>query len=137
MPLAFKEIESKVEGLPFADYWAELDGKELPIVFERKALGDLFSTLTGGYKRFRKEIDKVKEAGVQMEILIEGSLTDVLGGYEYSTVPGKVILKTLSMLKVRHNVNYHFFNNRDEMSRYIHEVFSACQRNYGVDRKVT
>ena len=39
------------------DYaWETDSGYILPLTFERKSLGDLFSTLGKGYPRFKKEI---------------------------------------------------------------------------------
>jgi ERCC4-type nuclease len=133
-PLKFKDgvfDEIVVEGLPVGDYWAELDGKELPLCFERKALGDLFGTMTAGYRRFKKELSRAKEFGLRIVLVIEGSMREVEAGYRYSQFPGRAMLKKLAMLYVRYDLEYHFFNDRREMARFIEEVFDACRRNYG------
>jgi len=126
----FEEIE--IRGMPVGDYWLEIDGKEVPLCFERKSLGDLFSTMTSGYARFKKELARAKEAGLTVILVIEGSMREVAVGYEYSRFSGDSMLKKLAMLRVRYDLEYHFFNDRREMSRFIEEIFSAVQRNWGV-----
>ena len=92
-PLEFEEgdvfDEVVREGVPVADYWAELDGIQLPLVFERKAMGDLFGTMTKGYQRFKREIERGKEHKLQIVLLIEGSMRDVAKGYKHSKFEGK------------------------------------------------
>lgn len=136
-PLEFKEgvfEEVVVEGLPVGDYWAEIDGAEVPLCFERKGLGDLFGTMTGGYKRFKKELARAKEFDLKVVLVIEGSMMDVYRGYKHSRFSGESMLKKLAMLYVRYDLEYHFFNSRREMARYIEDVFSAVRRNYGVKK---
>ena len=125
---AFDEII--VEGLPFGDYWAELDGKELPLIIERKSLGDLFGTMGSGYKRFKKEMLKAKEAKAHMILGIEANMRQIAAGYEHSTISGDSILKKLAMLRVRHDIEVAFFNSKRELARWIEELFGACKRNY-------
>lgn len=142
IPEIRKEIfdEINIEGLPFGDYWNIWkfeDGKEytVPIAFERKNLADCFGTMTSGYERFRKEIEKAKKNNFSLILLIEGSIRDVAKGYEYSQFSGDSMLKKLAMLRVRYDLEYHFFNDRREMSRFIEEIFMAVKRNYKVEDK--
>lgn len=127
-PGIFEEIHT--EGLPVGDYWAELEGVEIPMAFERKAKGDLFGTMTQGYERFKREMDRAKEANLSLVLLIEGSMADIAQGYEHSQYSGESMLKKLAMLRVRYDLEYHFFNSRREMARYIEEIFDAVRRNY-------
>jgi len=132
-PLEFKPgvfDEIVVEGLPYADYWAEIDGKQIPLCFERKGFGDLYGTMTAGYPRFKRELELAKENKFAIILLIEGSMREVAGGYHHSKFTGDSMLKKLAMLYVRYGLEYHFFNDRREMSRYIEEVFSAVHRNF-------
>ena len=122
--------EFEVRKLVVADYGAELDGIELPLVFERKGKGDLYGTMTQGYERFRKQIGKAKELGIKMVLLIEGSMREIASGYEHSQFEGDSMLKKLAMLYVRYDLEYHFFNDRYEMARHIEETFDAIRRNW-------
>lgn len=126
--------ESVVEALPFGDYWAEYknanEWQEIPIVFERKSLVDCFGTLTGGYTRFKNEMKRAKDAGVLFILIIEGSLKTVFEGCEYSKFSGESMLKKLFTLWVRYDVIPVFCNDRDEMRRFIEEMYSAFYRNW-------
>lgn len=124
-----------VEGLPFGDYWNFWrfdDGTEktIPICFERKGLGDLFGTMGKGYERFKKEMERAKEAKFHLILIIEGSIRDVNRGYEHSSIKGESMLKKLAMLRVRYDLEVLFFEDRKSMARWIEEVFSAVERNY-------
>jgi len=135
-PLSFRtECFDKfvVEGLPFGDYWCSVGGHEVPICFERKALGDLFGNMTNGYERFKKEMGRAKAAGHSLILLIEGSMRQVAAGYEHSQYSGDSMLKKLAMLRVRYDLESHFFNDRREMARYITEIYQAVGRNYKVN----
>lgn len=118
--------------MPVGDYWCELDGKEIPICFERKSLGDLFGTMGKGYPRFKKELARGKESGMAIILVIEGSIRDIAKGYKFSKIKGSSMLKKLAMLRVRYDLEFHFFNDRVEMARYIEEIFNAVQRDWGV-----
>lgn len=129
-PGVFDSIE--VKGMPFADYWLEIDGKEVPIMMERKGLGDLFGTMGQGYERFKVEMKKAKDMDCHMMLLVEGSMMDVWKGYEHSSISGDSMLKKLAMLRVRYDLEVHFFNTRREMARFIEEIYSAVVRNWVV-----
>lgn len=132
-PLEFKTgafDEVVVEGLPIGDYWAEIDGIEVPICFERKAMGDLYGTMTHGYERFKREMERAQKHGVKLVLLIEGSMREVAAGYAHSKFTGDAMLKKLAMLYVRYDLEYVFCNDRREMARRIEETFQAIKRNF-------
>lgn len=120
----------KVRALSFGDYGAEIAGGLVPIVFERKGLGDLFGTMTGGYKRFKKEMMRAKEANTPLVLLIEGTMREVGGGYEHSRFSGDSMLRKLAMLRVKYDLEYHFCESRADMARLIVDWFEAVDRNY-------
>lgn len=124
-----------VRGLPVGDYWCTLDGEELPIAFERKALGDLFGTMTNGYERFKHEMKRANESGITLILVIEGSMRTVGKGYEHSQFSGEAMLKKLATLRVKYDLEYHFFNDRREMARFIEEIFLAIARLYRKEKK--
>jgi len=138
LPLEFRSNsfdEIITDGLPFGDYWAELHGVAIPIAFERKSLADLFGTMTHGYERFKHEMKRAKENNFKLVLLIEESMRTVAKGYEYSKYDGNSMLKKLAMLYVRHDLEYHYFNDRREMARFIEETFNAVKRNYKKEDK--
>lgn len=123
--------ECKIVSLPFADYWCEYEtGETMPICFERKALGDLFGTLSGGMERFKRELDRAKEAKFKLIIAIEGTLSEVLVGAPHSSVKGEQIVKTLNTLWVKYDVPHIYFPNRSEMKYQMIALWEAIGRNF-------
>lgn len=116
--------------MPVGDYWCEIDGEDVPICFERKGLGDLFGTMTTGYERFRKNIAKAREFNFKMILLIEGNMREISKGYKHSSFDGESMLKKLATLHVKYDLEYHFFNDRREMARFIEETFLAVLRHW-------
>jgi len=120
-----------VIGLPVADYWGELEnGTEIPTIFERKTIPDLFGTLTNGMDRFKKEINKAIDNNLQLVIIIEGSITNVLSGVKYSKAKGASIIKTLNTLFYKYGVVHTYCNDREEMKRIILESFEGFGRTF-------
>ena len=123
--------EVKVAKLDYADYIVEFeDGYRPPFCFERKTLGDLFGTLGKGYPRFKRELIRAQEAGVKVFIVIEGSLSKIIGGYKYSTLEGISILRKLLTLWIRHGIGFHCFKDRGEISTFMVETFATLGKEY-------
>jgi ERCC4-type nuclease len=127
-----------ITGLPFGDYWAEWEpgtekagyNCEMPVAFERKSISDLFGTLTGGYERFKRELQRAKENNFKLILIVEGTMSEVLAGTKYSEVKGESIMKTMFTLWMKYDLVPVFCPNRSEMRRYMIETFEAIGRNY-------
>jgi len=122
----FDEIVT--EGLPWADYWCEIDGATVPLVIERKSLSDLWGTMTKGHDRFIVEVNKCILASYHMILGIEASMQTVWQGFPRSTFSGESMLKMLATLRVKYDVEVHFFNSRREFARYIEELYLSVNR---------
>lgn len=118
--------------LPFADYWASdtEDSNEYPIVWERKSLGDLYGTLTKGMNRFKAEIARCKDMDCTMYLGIEATMKQVYDGYEFSSVSGQKIMRTLMTLRVKYGVEPVFCESKHELKAHIVETYEAIERNY-------
>ena len=132
--LDFSGIEGieKIENitLPYGDYSAIVHGKPVKVVFERKGLGDLFGTMGAGYERFKREMERARVDGVKLILIIEGSYSDVWGGYERSQIEGPSMMKKLATLYVKYDLEYVFCESRRVMARRIADTFSAIERNW-------
>lgn len=129
-PLSFQVdiflTEVKRTALPVGDYAVEwADGETGKTYFERKSLSDLFTTMTLGYTRFKKEMERAKEFGVILVLIIEGSLTDVWSGACYSSFEGSSMVKKLMTLEHRYGLRTVYCQNRSEMAMYIKHWFIA------------
>ena len=119
------------DALPVGDYMVQFeDGTRPPISFERKAIGDLFGTMTQGHKRFKREIERATDAGITLTLIIEGTLSDVLQGVPFSQFDGDACVRKLMTLYVRYGIQPVFCKDRIEMVRFIYESFCAIGRNY-------
>lgn len=133
LPLEFNH--QYVEGvekstLPVGDYCVKFkDAHQPPIFFERKSIPDLFGTMGKGYKRFRKEIMRSKDSKSELIIIIEGTVTDILRGTEYSQVDGLKILRTILSVWDKYKVVSVFCRDRKEMATFIAEYYCAYARN--------
>lgn len=137
LELDFSGIEG-VEGvekvcLAYGDYTAIVHGKPVPIVYERKGFGDLWGTMTSGYDRYKKEMERAREDNVKLVLIIEGSYTDVWNGFERSKFDGASMLKKLATLYTKYDHEYIFCESRRVMARRIADTFLAVERNFSLD----
>ena len=73
-PLKFN-IEYRVQKLKFGDYY--FTGNP-GLYFERKSINDFLGTMSQGYDRFVKELDRASAANAYLVMIIESKLSDVL-----------------------------------------------------------
>lgn len=117
--------------LPVGDYAAEFnDGTRPPIMFERKGINDLFGTMGKGYPRFKKELARAKDAGLQLILIIEGTLAEVYAGVPHSTMEGATVVQKLFTLWIRYDLQPVFCASRKEMAAFIREFFYGVGRHY-------
>ncbi len=133
MPLDFVEArvgKPIVRKLNYGDYACEIGGVLVPVVFERKSVGDLFGTLGKGYGRFKREYLRAKKDGAKLILIVEDRLKGIACGYKHSRIPGSQILQQMFTLWVRHDIIPVFAGDRHQMARYIEETFLAIERNW-------
>lgn len=131
-PLIFSH--QSIEGIEFkklevGDYGVRFKDNSNPeIYFERKSIADLFSTLTSGYKRFKKELIRSQEQKKQLILAIEGTASKVLSGTKHSSVSGETILTTIHTLWIRHGIQPIFCKDRADMVLRITHFYCAIGR---------
>lgn len=117
--------------LPVGDYAVKFSGVyEVPVVFERKGINDLYGTLSSGYERFKREINRAKESNIKLIIIVEGTLTQVLKGVKFSKRTPISIIYQLFTLRVRHDIETVFCKDREEMAEYITQFYIAHKKHY-------
>lgn len=123
--------------LPFGDYWCELEsGQEIPIMFERKSLPDLFATLSNedGIRRHKRKLEKACEMDSKLYLIIDGTLTDAYKGVGYTKVEPEPLIKRIFTFKVKYGFEPIFCESPKEMINYMIETWEAFGRNW---KKVT
>lgn len=133
-PLKFKglnNVDSLTQAtLPFGDYACKHNDIRIPVVFERKSLGDLMGTLTRDIERFKREVNRVTEEGCRLVIIIECSLLEIRKGYKYSKgTKGISIIRTLFTLLTKYKIPFVTCSSRKEMELYIVEFYSSYIKN--------
>ena len=126
-PLWNKEVI--VKKLDVGDY--SILGQEVNISIERKNLGDAWSTMLSGNKRFHAELKRAESLDY-FAMVIEGNYTDLLkknfpGSY-YSKVKAYIVSQILFTFHVKHGMNLFFCNGRVEAKKIIKELFDAFMR---------
>lgn len=129
-PLKFN-CDTIRKGLKFGDYGClSASGHQIPVIFERKGLGDLFNSLTKGYDRLRKVFLRAEKSGFKLVIVIEGTKERVLEGYEHSHRDPASIIKQLETIERKYGVTHMFFKTRHQMSAHIQEYFECLAKEY-------
>lgn len=106
-----------------------IDGKQVPIFFERKSIGDLWNTMTSdNYDRFKREMKRASDYGHKLILITEGTYSDIEAGYSYSDFSGASMLKKLAMLEVKYDLQWVACESREVMARKIADVFLAVNR---------
>jgi len=115
--------------LPFGDYACKHNNQKIPFVFERKSLGDLFSTLGKGHDRFRRELNRATEENVTIIIIIEANLTKILKGHKHSKMQGISIIRILLTLMLKYKIPFVACSGRKEMELFIVEFYTSYIKN--------
>ena len=98
-PWSFPEDQVVVfrKGLKTADY-ALVGDDEFAI--ERKSIDDFVGTVSSGWDRFKRELDRMSEANFPVKVvIIEGDFADIINHrYNHSRVMPKFVMKRISEL---------------------------------------
>lgn len=139
-PLDFSGIEGveKVEtiGLAYGDYSAIVNGKPVPIIYERKSLNDLWGTMVPSksdpdcHERFKRELVRAKDSNVKLVLIVEGSYTDVWNGITHSRFDGQSMLRKLATFYTKYDLEYVLCESRRVMARRIVDTFLSVERNF-------
>lgn len=118
------------------------DGFRPPVVFERKSKGDLWGTLTNGakgkiqnYTRFKRELERAKEANTTVFFILEGSYTAINKDYKYSKRKAISIIKQIHTMHIRYGLQPIFCTTRDEMAKYITNFYVSFGEGYAAKLK--
>jgi DNA excision repair protein ERCC-4 len=93
-----------VLGLSEGDYAIAIDGlAPLSIRIERKSLSDFYGCVGNGRDRFVRELERLTQYQ-HRALVIEGSLSDVIGGFDRSAVHPKSAIGSLIAWSVRYGL---------------------------------
>ena len=129
-PLKFSK--SHIGTLKYGDYSCEYNNK---IFIERKSLSDFISTLSSGYERFQREIERCEKDKNYLFVLVEQDLTSALS-FEYLPQISRKIKassefifhRVRDLMQKYFNIQFVFLNNRNEMVKFVESLYS-CANN--------
>jgi len=127
MPLKI-DYPTETKGLKFGDY--ALNDPENKCYIERKSIKDFIGTMSGGYERFCREIERAQSAEANLIILVERPLKECLS-FNYVSYVSKKIKATPEFIffNVREiiqkypNVQFLFVDGREECVRIMKMIF--------------
>lgn len=131
-PLSFPTLIRNYEALRFGDYRLNDDAFTHNCCIERKSLSDFYTTVSSGFNRFSKELDRAQEAGFYLVVLVESPFESV---YTFSTNFLQHMNVYISPEYVFHNmrelsqkyplVQFLFVKNREEAGRATERIFQS------------
>jgi ERCC4-type nuclease len=141
-PLAFN-LPSEVKTLHFADYRLSDDSVTCNCVIERKAVDDFYGTLGRNLSRFKRELEKSRDAGAYVVVVVEGSFQSVYDFRNRSffnkplreseqrdekpivSSPEHVFHGMRNVMEEFNNVQFLFVADRKEAVRVIEKIFAS------------
>jgi len=129
-PYKFRGCIVEHRTLKTGDYSVKSGLGKNGIVLERKSLNDLFSTLTNtsNRKRFEDELSRMNDYGFKA-IVIEGGVADVLHGHKRSAANGRLVLKYLLELCLKHKVTPLFCGCRIHAELVVFDLLTKYHEN--------
>tara|TARA_Y100000592_G_scaffold89260_1_gene146258 strand:+ start:5647 stop:6594 length:948 start_codon:yes stop_codon:yes gene_type:complete len=135
-PLKFKR-NVKLIKLDYGDYAFSSSEASCKAFIERKAVGDFLATISGGYERFVREIQRSVDDEANLIVIIEQKLSNVLyfnhqrknhGGKVYSKVkatPEFIFHRVRSLSQKFPTIQFLFVDGKRESARVIEKIFTS------------
>ena len=124
MLLNFGETEMVESKLNFGDYTALNEPFFCNIFFERKSLPDLWGTISKGYKRFQKELDRAQEQNGYMIVVVDASFAEAENNNtKFSkATPAFIFNRIRDLLQYYDNLQFVFSGGREESVILIKKI---------------
>jgi len=122
----------EVTKLDFGDYC--LESHDRKVYFERKSLRDFVGTLSGGFERFKREIERAALNDCYLIVIVEASLSKCLHfesfvAKQVKVGPEYVFHHVRSLIQDYSNLQFLFVENSQEAVRVMPKIF-ACTPSY-------
>lgn len=137
-PLRFNNREVEIRKLDYGDYAFNSKMATCNCYIERKGLSDLIGTLSGGYERFLKEIERAKDNEANLVILVESKFNNALYFNEQrksynkervfknvKATPEFIFHRIRNLIQRYPHIQFLFVNGRKEAARVIERIFTC------------
>lgn len=122
------DYPTEIKGLKFGDY--ALNDPDNKCYIERKSIKDFIGTLSGGYERFCREIERAIAAKAHLVVLIESPLSDCLNFNNVEEVfkktqvtPEYIFFHVRQIIQKYPEVQFLFVKGREESVRVMKKIF--------------
>jgi hypothetical protein len=120
---------TEVKALKYGDYALDDDRLSGNTYIERKSITDFIGTLSGGYDRFVKEIERSEKDKVRLVVLVEESINDCLSfkhlpyvSKKIKATPEFVFHNVRTLLQTYKNLDFLFVRGRKEATRVTEKL---------------
>lgn len=127
MPLVI-DYPTEIKGLKFGDY--AINDSENKCYIERKSISDFIGTMSGGYERFCREIERSIAAEANLIVLVERPLQECLSFQHLNYVSKKIkvtpefiFFNVRELIQKYSNVQFLFVDGREECVRVMKRIF--------------
>lgn len=132
LPLKFKDLNIISSKLDCGDYAKSIDSK---VVVERKSLSDFYSTLSNGFDRFKREIQRAAEDGVYIVVLTECQLkTALYAKRRFGLCSGEYIMHHMRQLcREFDNIQFVFADGKVESAKKTLFILEMADKVRAID----
>jgi hypothetical protein len=131
-PLSLGSVKTEVKGLKYGDYSFSDAKWSGSIVIERKGLNDFIGTLSKGYERFQREIDRAVADGAYLIIIVEEILNKVVNFKSLSylssrimATPEFILHRTRELLQKSPYIQFLFVRDHEEAAKTTEWLFTV------------
>lgn len=128
-PLKFN-FQTQIQTLKFGDYCFSEPKLSGNTYIERKSITDFIGTMSGGYERFKKEIERAREDNAKLVVLVEDDMNNCLNfkflpyvSKKIRATPEFIFHNVRELIQDYDNVHFLFVKGRVEASRVIERLF--------------
>jgi len=132
LPLKFKNRGTQIMTLKFGDYAFNSRSASCNCYIERKNLSDFIGTMSGGYERFIKEIERAREAEAHLVVLVEDTLQNAMSfpylphiSKKIKATPEFIFHRVRSLIQSYPTLQFLFVQGRKESSRVVEKIFTS------------
>tara|TARA_B100000131_G_C17569884_1_gene390429 strand:- start:6 stop:494 length:489 start_codon:yes stop_codon:yes gene_type:complete len=139
IPLKF-ERDFRVRKLKFGDY--AFSDKEISCnsYIERKALNDFIGTISGGFDRFQREIERAEKEDAYLIVVVEKTLGSILNFNSLKEISSKVkatpefiFHRVRQLIQNNNHLQFLFVNGAEEASRTTERILTMGCMVRGID----
>jgi ERCC4-type nuclease len=133
-------MDIEIQTLKYGDYCLSNSKMSFNTYIERKSITDFIGTMSGGYDRFKREVERASEDGAKLVVLVEDSLPNCLNfkflpyvSKKIKASPEFIFHNVRQLIQDYENLHFLFVKGRPEASRVIQKLFLHASKYHKVD----